>query len=206
MNRFVNFYQRLTQRLRSNGGERGFTLIELLASLTLLSVIMGVIYSSITFGLNTYHKVRIQNELRDEGDVIMSTIISELYQVGPTRISQTDPYHQSMVLTLPEIQSEDGSDSSSVLEPIQIRAVKQADGTDKNTLVIGSGVNERIIEAQSDIVVDRTDPSASSITVSCMNNDAANGCGSGLIEIKLKLRQEFGNKNYDLDLESRFGF
>ncbi|WP_308637913.1 PulJ/GspJ family protein [Paenibacillus silvisoli] len=186
MNRFVNLLRR---RSTDRNAEGGYTLIELIASLTLLSVVMGVIYASITFGLNTYNKVRIENSLRDEGDLLMSSIITELYRVGPSRITQSDAsgLNQSIRLTLPKIAEGDTGGT----EDIEIRANDSA----KSALYIGG--HEIAIESE----VVKND---SSITVSCSNKQT--GCSSGMIEINLQLLQTYGGNNHTLKLQSRFGF
>ena len=67
----------------------GYSLIELIAALSLLTIVMGVIYSTITFGVNAYHRVQIQNSLRDEGDLAMSSMMTKLYTYGPDKLVQT---------------------------------------------------------------------------------------------------------------------
>ncbi|NBD25352.1 PilW family protein [Paenibacillus glycinis] len=199
-------------------GERGLTLIELIASLTLMSVVLGVIYASITFGVNAYHKVGIENKLRDEGDLIMSSIISELYRMGPERIAQSsaDKDH-AIALVMPKIGDEAPEEEMIAFRP-------NADC--KNALFIGNRADVDRLQAEiateSSIVLPETeldercradqtaDPAAgdgvSSIKLDCFGSPTAQGCGSGLIEIRLKLRQTYGGKDYDMDLESKFGF
>ncbi|SDX96436.1 type II secretion system protein J [Paenibacillus sp. CF384] len=193
MKRFVN---KLRRRIKiSQHAEGGYTLIELIATLALLSVVMGVIYSSITFGLNTYNKIRIENTLRDEGDLLMSSIISELYRVGPSRISQLQTngnLRQSIVLMFPEVVSDDDSNSggTSLQEGI---AIKPND-SGKHALFI----NDREIAIES-IVVPNAVPldlgqeasthNDSFIRLKCLNDQS--GCSSGMLEIKLKLRQAY---------------
>ncbi|MDG0790658.1 hypothetical protein OMP38_07160 [Cohnella ginsengisoli] len=65
------------------------TLIELIASISIMSMALLAIYGVIHFGFNTYHKVTIENSLRDEGDLIMSTVISQLYDKGATSVTQS---------------------------------------------------------------------------------------------------------------------
>ena len=79
MRRFAKLLQR----------DDGYSLIELIAALSLLTIVMGVIYSTITFGVNAYHRVQIQNSLRDEGDLAMSSMMTKLYTYGPDKLVQT---------------------------------------------------------------------------------------------------------------------
>ncbi|SFT29438.1 type II secretion system protein J [Paenibacillus sp. BC26] len=198
MNRFVNS---LRKRLTGKDAEGGYTLVELIASLTLLSVVLGVIYSSITFGMNTYNKVRVENSLRDEGDLIMSSIITELYRVGPSRISQSDAsLSQSITLTLPEISSEDPIETGD--DPLREVISIKPNTSNKSALFIGN--REVVIDSEIVPKSTPTDNESSSITLKCVSGQT--GCSSGMIEINLKLRQEYGDRNFDLKLESRFGF
>ncbi|WP_424766789.1 PulJ/GspJ family protein [Paenibacillus sp. sgz302251] len=66
--------------------EEGFTVIELIASMALVAIFGSVIYGVISFGLNTYNKIEVENSLRDEADLLMSSIINELYMVAPDKI------------------------------------------------------------------------------------------------------------------------
>lgn len=197
MRAFVN---RLRDRARD---ERGLTLIELIASLTLLSVVMGIIYSSITFGMSAYNKIRIENSLRDEGDLIMSSIISKLYTYGPDQISQSkaDTYRQRITLQLagvePEMIQFNFSDDSA--KNALFFTTKSKDGT--------STLKNDEVKLDSELVVnqDQNWRSGSYIRLVC-SDSSKNACSSGLIEIQLKLRQVYANENHDLVLESKFGF
>ncbi|MFC4103337.1 prepilin-type N-terminal cleavage/methylation domain-containing protein [Paenibacillus xanthanilyticus] len=196
MRAFVN---RLRERARD---ERGLTLIELIASLTLLSVVMGIIYSSITFGMSAYNKIRIENSLRDEGDLIMSSIISKLYTYGPDSIAQSksDAYRQRITLKLAGMESEE-------------IVFDYSDESAKNALFFkrknddGVVTNSDEVELDSELVVqsDADWQEGSYIRLVC-SDTSKSSCSSGLIEIQLKLRQMYANENHDLVLESKFGF
>ncbi|TYP70104.1 prepilin-type N-terminal cleavage/methylation domain-containing protein [Paenibacillus methanolicus] len=175
---------------RRAGDEQGVTLIELIASLSLVSVVLGVVYSSITFGMSTYNKVRIENSLRDEGDLIMSSIITKLYTYGPDEITQdaSDTNRRRITLEPPITGSGDQG-----VETIEIRP--REEGQPQSVLYI-AGVD---ISTVSDIMADQ-----SSIRLVCRENQ--NMCSSGLIEIQLRLEQTYGDRSYHLDLESKFGF
>lgn len=185
--------KRFVDRLRKEDG--GFTLIELIAALSLLSVVLGVIYATITFGMSSYERVKIQNSLRDEGDLAMSAIMTKLYAYGPDKLAQLDA--GSGVRLIPafaETQAE------------VIRIGKDANG--KGTLFIGK--NPAVLEeTDSGEALDLTsslvtEGEASSILLGC--EDGGKECASGLLTIRLRLLQSYGGRDYTLDLESRFGF
>ncbi|KAI7263182.1 hypothetical protein KC345_g9205 [Hortaea werneckii] len=70
--------------------ENGFTLIELIAAISLFAIVAGIIGSVTMFGFQSYHKITVENKLRDEADLVMSSIITELYTYGPEEIQNTD--------------------------------------------------------------------------------------------------------------------
>lgn len=69
--------------------QQGFTLIELIAAITIFSMVVGIISMVTMFGFRSYHKITIENSLRDEADIIMSSIINELYIFAPERVERT---------------------------------------------------------------------------------------------------------------------
>lgn len=199
MNRFVKYWR---NQQNDPNLERGFSLVELIASLTLISVVLSVVYASITFGMNTFNKVRIENSLRDEGDIIMSSIITKLYQYGPDEIEQSysDTLKQQVMLKL--IVNGVTTDK----EPIEIKT----DANGKGLLYLDG---DKLDLASTIVVADDgtnqaghsgTTAPKSYIKLICRDNYAA--CSSGLIEIRLSLAQTYGGKTFDMDLVSRFGF
>ncbi|ACT00752.1 PulJ/GspJ family protein [Paenibacillus sp. JDR-2] len=164
--------------------ERGLTLVELIAAMTLLSIAAGIIFSVVTFGMNTYNRIETENALRDDADLLMSSIITELYAYGPDLISTN-------------------ADGITLVRDVGTREEQQIFIRDKQ-LHIGS----RTVDTGSDVdMPSQTDPSssdASSIELKCKTN--VTECSSGLIEIRLVLEQNHNGRNQQLTLESKFGF
>lgn len=156
------------------------TLIELIASISIMSMALLAIYGVIHFGFNTYHKVTIENSLRDEGDLIMSTVISQLYDKGATSVTQS----ASGI----DIVGVDKKDTFS------IRLANEQ-------LLVVNTTTSSIQEIATD---SRIDQDRSGITLVC--TPASPTCGSGRIDIKLVLYQMYGGRRQELELESRFGF
>ncbi|THF76947.1 prepilin-type N-terminal cleavage/methylation domain-containing protein [Cohnella fermenti] len=167
MNKFAS-------RLRKE--EKGLTLIELIASLSILSTVMIVLYGVVQFGFNSYHKITIENSLRDEGDLLMSSIIAELYELGPTKVSKVGG----------EVLLE--RDGLTHRISIEEGALHISDS---------SGGDGRI-ETASEVL------DSSEIAVICPSGISE--CGSGLIEIKLELAQSYGGREQTMELSSKFGF
>jgi len=67
---------------------KGITLIELLAVLAILSVLSITIYSVLLSGIRSYDKVLDKNDLRDEGNYIMSYLNNEFYKLKTSEISE----------------------------------------------------------------------------------------------------------------------
>ncbi|MCM3750062.1 prepilin-type N-terminal cleavage/methylation domain-containing protein [Paenibacillus pasadenensis] len=182
MKRFVN-------RLRR---EEGYTLIELIAALSLLSVVMGVIYATVSFGMNAYERVQVQNELREDGDMVMSAIMARLYTVGPSRIE-----------AVPEGADFDQGIRLFFKQPG--RSAEQSEELALRTDESGTGYLEsggQRLELDSSLVLDGADGSA--IRLTCAQGGQE--CTSGLLSIRLRLLQTFGGQEYTLDVESKFGF
>lgn len=168
---------------RKLSSEQGFTLVEMIAALTIFAMIVGLISGIAMYGFRSYHKISIQNALRDEADLIMSSIITELYTYGPERIQNISG---GIELT------KEGSQS---------RVIKVSE----SEIVINR--NESGSEPDSPIMV-QSSLSDSIITASTSDGrscSAVSQCSSGLIQIKLVLKYK-GNDSDKMELESQFGF
>lgn len=67
----------INRLIKSN--ENGLTLIELLATLVLLSIVSVLSYSIIFQGFNNFQRTKIETELRDEADLIMTNLVRDLF-------------------------------------------------------------------------------------------------------------------------------
>ncbi|WP_340026120.1 prepilin-type N-terminal cleavage/methylation domain-containing protein [Paenibacillus sp. FSL K6-1096] len=194
MSKFVNLLRR----------EQGFTLIELIAALSLFSLVSALIYGVLMFGVHSYQRVTMENTLRDESDLLMSAIITEIYTFAPNTIYS------------------DGTDKTIVLRRDNING-----GIDEVEIGIADGqlfINESPasssaahgssgsteIPATADPYQTRTSTDsklgpASSIALVC-STDTVQSCKSGLLNINLSLVLERGDTRRQLDLESKFGF
>ncbi|MBW4081637.1 type II secretion system protein J [Paenibacillus sp. S150] len=181
MKKFVN-------SLRS---EKGVTLIELVVAITLFTTVAGLIYGVMMFGIRSYNQITVENRLRDDGDLLMSAIITEIYTFAPDMIS-----------------SDSGLDSDGNNWSL-ITLRHSGSGADDKDIVIREGALYIVPsgsvtgEQDSRISIDAELSPTSNIILNC--NDVGT-CESGLININLNLLKLYGGKDYTLNLESTFGF
>ncbi len=70
--------------------ERGLTLIELLVGLAITSIIAASAYGVFTAGTKAYKRIGIENQLRSEADILMTTIFNELYTLAPDGLKKDE--------------------------------------------------------------------------------------------------------------------
>lgn len=70
--------------------ERGLTLIELLVGLAITSLIAASAYGVFTTGTKAYKRIGIENQLRSEADILMTTIFNELYALAPDGLKKDE--------------------------------------------------------------------------------------------------------------------
>lgn len=68
--------------------ERGLTLVEVLATFVIMAIVGFVAYSVLYSGFRTYDRVKIEAGLRDEADLIMSELVSEMFVIKESEIAQ----------------------------------------------------------------------------------------------------------------------
>lgn len=69
--------------------ERGITLVELLAALVVTAVLGIVAYNILFTGFTTYDRVKAEAEMRDEADIIMVKLISDMFTLKTSEIKVT---------------------------------------------------------------------------------------------------------------------
>ena len=72
------------KKLTSN--EKGLTLVELLTTIVLMSIVGTLAYSLLSQGYSNYQRVNAESELRDEADIIMSTLIRDLFSAKSNEV------------------------------------------------------------------------------------------------------------------------
>ncbi|MEK5257159.1 type II secretion system protein J [Paenibacillus sp. RS8] len=171
--------------------QQGFTLIEMIAAITLFAMVAGMLSMVMMFGFRSYHKITIENSLREEADLIMSSIINELYVFGPTRVENTTDGLNLI------------KDSDGVISTRTIQFVTSEGGEGGiTTLTINSVINDPRTAIHSDLS-GSTIVSTNSNGTGCKVNVP---CRSGLVDIKLLLTQHYDGRTYDMEMVSKFGF
>lgn len=66
--------------------ENGLTLVELLATLVLMSIVGALAYSLLSQGYSNYQRVNAESEMRDEADIVMSTLIKDLFSAKSNEV------------------------------------------------------------------------------------------------------------------------
>lgn len=202
--------KKFADRLKS---QQGFTLIEMIAAMTLFSLILGIISMVTMFGFRSYHKITIENSLRDEADIIMSTIITELYSFSPEKVENTATglrlikANKERLITL---QLEEAPAASVTVSGESAAVSTEAEAERKTRIMISDVVNQHSTNEQVTDV--RSDLKGSSVKSSLLDGRScdvsANNppCQSGLIDIQLVLTQYYDGRAYDMNLNSKFGF
>ncbi len=192
---------KFVERLKQEGG---FTLIELLAVLSISAMVLGVISATAIFGFRSYHQITFQNDLRDEGDIVMSAVIAELYAFAPDRIAV---YNKDGLKGIELIRFNDPEDPAKGGETLK-KAIVISDGQ------LQIRVLEKVPDSSSS---EEEEPEASyqstSIKASITDDsyigldcEGLTACESGLVNIKLVLTQDGEGTDAQVELESRFGF
>lgn len=76
----------MLQSVRRLQAEQGFTLVELLAVTLILMLVGGLLFSLLSFGINSYQKIKLEQQLREDADYLMSAIMMELYTNTPSAL------------------------------------------------------------------------------------------------------------------------
>ncbi|AIQ61255.1 PulJ/GspJ family protein [Paenibacillus borealis] len=187
--------------------EQGFTLIELIAALSLFSLVSGLIYGVMMFGVQSYQRVTMENTLRDESDLLMSAIITEIYTFAPSTVRSDT--NQTIFLQRDNING--GTDEVEigiaggqlVINEIPASNPASNQGTPDPADSLATPVPADTYNTRTS--TDSKLGPASSITLECSAN-TIQPCESGLLNINLSLVLQRGDNTRQLNLESKFGF
>ncbi|MFD1991826.1 type II secretion system protein J [Paenibacillus nicotianae] len=192
--------RKFVDRLRR---QEGFTLVEMLPTLLLLAMVMSMIYGVAHFGMRSYNQIKVENSLRDEGDILMSSIITELYTFAPDRVRQLTVNGKNIGIRL----ERDPAIASGTTGTIEVLNIYMQAGS----LYIGSLQSVSSSSTVTSIVQPKDQVRAiqsqlgdnSSIQI---QSDGRTVYTSGIIQIKLALSQTVQGQSKSLVLESNFGF
>jgi len=192
--------RKFVDRLRR---QDGFTLVEMLPTLLLLAMVMSMIYGVAHFGMRSYNQIKVENSLRDEGDILMSSIITELYTFSPDRVRQLTVNGKNIGIRL----ERDPAIASGTTGTIEVLNIYMQAGSlyigDLQSVSSSSTVTS-IVQPKDQVRAIQSQLGDSSLIQ--IQSDGRTVYTSGIIQIKLALSQKVQGQNKSLVLESNFGF
>ena len=75
--------KKLSSRLANN---QGVTLVELLATIIIVSIVATLTYTILFQGYSNYQRVKVEAELRDEADLIMASLIKDMFTLKKSEV------------------------------------------------------------------------------------------------------------------------
>lgn len=78
-----NLIKRLTN-------SQGVTLVELLATIIIVSIVATLTYTILFQGYSNYQRVKVEAELRDEADLIMASLIKDIFTLKKSEVQLVD--------------------------------------------------------------------------------------------------------------------
>ncbi len=186
--------------------EEGVTLIELIAVLSIMGLVLGIVSTTIFFGFRSYNRISVENDLRDQGDVIMSSIITELYTFAPDRVYpltngiKLESDNVDGTVSVHEIIINSDASGEGQLEIHKPSASSSSDPASPP----GDPYEGTKIRGGHLVVSDAH--TQSSISIEGDNLNVFGYLKTGLVNIKLVLQMDDGSDSSEITLESRFGF
>lgn len=210
------------------GSQEGFSLVEVLAALVITAIMAGVIYGAALFGFRSYLQINADNLLRNNGDILSSSIITQLYSFAPERVRQITSNGQPIGIRL-ERASQAAQAKSGDMEmsdiymyggSLYIGNVQQISSVNKSLLSSNLDLPVQTVPGQSlhDDNHDGIDDLAKAISLqgniqldrnSIIAIDSPDGSSfytSGIINMVLHLSQDVQGNDHQIALESSFGF
>ncbi|MEK4233375.1 prepilin-type N-terminal cleavage/methylation domain-containing protein [Anoxybacillus sp. FSL W8-0703] len=183
--------------------ERGLTLIELLVGLAITSLIAASAYGVFTTGTKAYKRIGIENQLRSEADILMTTIFNELYAFAPDGLKSDESDNHTLTF-VNNVKKEIDTNTGLVEEKNTEVQTLQVKIDDANEVLQING--KQITSSNLRIV-----PEQSTFTYTCVQKQQ-NVCKSGVISIRLSVQDNDHRDPNDplyiepFTLQSQFGF
>ncbi|KAA9023143.1 PilW family protein [Niallia endozanthoxylica] len=194
--------------------QRGITLVEVLATLVIMAIVSGGIYSVFTTGLKLYQKTGIEAQLRDDADYVATMILNEMYNRPPNYIAK---YETAEAKGIEMVRYKQKTVNHYIVEETE----------EKEYRIFIYFENEKFyieeVDPISEDTIERMELSSDSSRFTTLNGESSsisftptsldsNGNGvHGRIELKLIIGDNSENlssflKTKPLKLESSFGF
>ncbi|MFC0522446.1 PilW family protein [Pontibacillus salicampi] len=189
--------------------QKGITLVELLAALAISTLFMGIIGTTLFIGLHTYQQANGKNDLQNEADYIVTSIIREIYEFSPDYIENTTngiiarKYQDVAISDNGVLRSSKGEAPTESL----VITVKEVDSSNQYQITIahaGSSTN-KVLQGEGAVRISRdengTEPSISAQFSSKESSDTYQE--TGIITVNLFLSTE---SLEPMAMASSFGF
>ncbi|MRX71442.1 prepilin-type N-terminal cleavage/methylation domain-containing protein [Bacillus lacus] len=189
--------------------QQGLTVIELLAAITISTIALASIYGVFQMGVQAYSKTAAEQELRDEGDYILSLILSDLYAAKIDTVencTKTESEfcfkivndHELSISSLNSslVEKKGKEKPSTITYLVSQSSIKRQEQSEKET-------TERIISS-SNVQISSLNSSLS-CTDSRLSGSGSSKkqCSSGVITLRLLFQK---GRAEHIEFESKFGF
>lgn len=177
--------------------DEGFTLVEVIASLAIFTLLAGLVSAVTFFGFREYDRIQVENVLRDEGDIVMSSIMTELYTFAPEYIVNSDA---GIILSKGQGAAKEEREIAIQNGRLYIGVPLTSSASKEDTDLLTSTTPTDITASldHSEIIAKTPDERL------CQEDNTY--CDTGLIYINLVLQRQDKNRDYSLELETKFGF
>ncbi|WP_411345832.1 prepilin-type N-terminal cleavage/methylation domain-containing protein [Paenibacillus sp. WLX1005] len=217
--------RQFVDRLRS---QDGFSLVEVLAALIITGIMAGVIYGVALFGFRSYYQINTDNLLRSNGDILTTSIITQLYSFAPERVRQITSGGNPVGIRL-ERTSQASTAQSGDMEMSdiyvyggvlyignvqQVAAVNKALLSTNLDLPATSTQGALLHDANRDGIDDLAKAVSlqgrillnNSSTIAIQSPDGSTFYTTGIINVLLKLSSDNQGQSNGISLQSSFGF
>ncbi|ANF95735.1 type II secretion system protein [Paenibacillus bovis] len=213
------------ERLRS---QNGFTLIEVLAALLITGIMTAVIYAVAVFGLRSYLQINGENILRANGDILTSSIITQLYDFAPEKVRQITSGDHPVGIRLERASQLSGSPAGDMeISDIYIYGgvlyigkVQQIAAVNKSVLSSGLQLpsdaapgsllhdnnHDGVDDLARAVVLENRLQLDSGSTIAIQSQDGSTFYTTGIINVLLDLSNDSQGQDQQMTLESSFGF
>ncbi|MEW4368937.1 prepilin-type N-terminal cleavage/methylation domain-containing protein [Paenibacillus kandeliae] len=217
--------RQFVDRLRS---QDGFSLVEVLAALIITGIMAGVIYGVALFGFRSYYQINTDNLLRSNGDILTTSIITQMYSFAPERVRQItsggnpvgirlERASQASTAQLGDMEMSDIYMYGGVLyigNVQQVAAVNKALLSTNLDLPATSTPGALLHDANRDGIDDLARAVAlqgrivlnNSSTIAIQSPDGSTFYTTGIINVLLKLSSDNQGQSKGISLQSSFGF
>ncbi|OEH91447.1 PilW family protein [Bacillus solimangrovi] len=203
--------KKYADKLRS---QHGLTLVELLLTITIFTMILGMVYGVLITGMEAYRKIAIEGNLRDQADYVVAMIMEEIYETPIDHIEDcgTSTNNNCVKIINREYAKADIIDTYSIVDQNYLK-------DNKEEKIIKFEGNDSVIIDQDTIHTEGVEFTDSTIEIICEERqrifNSSSGpvvdsiCTNALITINLNINNGIDEDSFfytSLTLKSRFSY